>query len=96
MRHGYRRRSRSLIIEALHDKLYQGLRTMPPSSNLCEYLTVKLAAEFLGVCPSTLRNWDRSGKLEPHRHPMNGYRLYRRTELEAVLRSAARRRRDDG
>ena len=66
----------------------------PPS--LGEYLTVKLAAEFLGVSPSTLRNWDRAGKLRPHRHPMNHYRLYRRAELEAVLRSAARRGRADG
>lgn len=56
---------------------------------LGDYLTVKAAAEFLGVCPSTLRNWDRAGKLKPMRHPINGYRLYRRAELEAVLRSVA-------
>jgi DNA-binding transcriptional MerR regulator len=54
-----------------------------------KYLTVKAAAEFLGVCPSTLRNWDRAGKLKPRRHPMNRYRLYRRAELETVLRRAA-------
>jgi MerR family transcriptional regulator, copper efflux regulator len=64
--------------------------------SLDEYLTVKAAAEFLGVSPSTLRNWDRAGKLNPHRHPMNRYRLYRRTELEAVLRSAAERERGNG
>ena len=64
---------------------------MPAPSSLDEYLTVKMAAEFLGVSPSTLRNWDRAGKLKPHRHPMNHYRLYRRNELEAILRSAARR-----
>ncbi len=69
---------------------------MPARPSLDEYLTVKMAAEFLGVSPSTLRNWDRAGKLKPHRHPMNQYRLYRRAELEAVLRSAARRERDDG
>jgi excisionase family DNA binding protein len=62
--------------------------------NLGGYLTVKAAAEFLGVCPSTLRNWDRAGKLRPHRHPMNGYRLYRRDELEALLRSVSEGRRD--
>ncbi len=69
---------------------------MPPPPSLYEYLTVKMAAEFLGVCPSTLRNWDRAGKLKPHRHPMNRYRLYRRTELEAVLRSAAEPERENG
>ena len=63
---------------------------MPAPTSLEEYLTVKAAAAFLGVCPSTLPNWDRVGKLKPHRHPMNRYRLYRRAELEAVLRRAAR------
>lgn len=62
--------------------------------NLGEYLTVKGAAALLGVCPGTLRNWDRAGKLKPKRHPMNGYRLYRRDELEAVLRSVREGRRD--
>lgn len=39
-------------------------------------LTVAAAAKLLGVSVSTLRNWDRAGKLKPHRHPINGYRLY--------------------
>jgi DNA-binding transcriptional MerR regulator len=63
---------------------------MPALTSLEEYLTVKAAAAFLGVCPSTLLNWDRAGKLKPHRHPMNRYRLYRRAELEGILRRAAR------
>ena len=50
------------------------------------YLTVGEAASFLGVSTTTLRNWDRSGKLKAHRHPINGYRLYRREDLEALLR----------
>ena len=53
------------------------------------YLTVGRAAELLGVSPWTLRHWDRAGKLTPRRHPVNGYRLYRRDELEALLRAAA-------
>lgn len=67
---------------------------MRAPTSLDEYLTVKEAAEFLGVCPATLRNWDRSGKLKPKRHPMNRYRLYRRDELEAVLRSVREEGRD--
>ena len=63
---------------------------MPAPTRLEEYLTVKASAAFLGVCPFTLRNSDRAGKLKRHRHPMNRYRLYRRAELEAVLRRAAR------
>lgn len=54
-------------------------------SRLDDYLTVTAAAEFVGVSPSTLRNWDRQGKLRPERHPLNGYRLYTRRELEQLL-----------
>jgi len=50
-----------------------------------DYMTVKEAAEFLGVSSSTLRNWDRAGKLTPRRHPVNGYRLYERSQLERLL-----------
>jgi excisionase family DNA binding protein len=65
---------------------------MPPAARLADYLTVKGAAAYLGVSPSTLRNWDRAGKLKPRRHPVNRYRLYRRADLEAVLRAVTPRR----
>jgi len=55
-----------------------------------EYLTVKEAAAVLGVSASTLRNWDRAGKLSPVRHPVNGYRLYPREHLEKLLAKAVR------
>jgi len=41
-----------------------------------KYLTVKDAAKLLGVTPSTLRNWEKKGKLIPYRNPINNYRLY--------------------
>lgn len=53
--------------------------------NLGEYLTVGEAASTLGVSRSTLRNWDKAGKLKAYRHPVNGYRLYNRKELETLL-----------
>ncbi len=56
--------------------------------NFADCLTVGEAAEFLGVSPATLRNWDRSGKLKPRRHPQNGYRIYLHEDLQAVLSSA--------
>jgi hypothetical protein len=31
-------------------------------SKLDEYLTIKEAADFLGVCANTLRNWGANGK----------------------------------
>ena len=51
-----------------------------------EYLTVGEAAAFLGVSKDTLRRWDGAGKLEARRHPITGYRLYLRKELDAFLR----------
>ena len=56
------------------------------SLNLGDYLTVGEAAATLGVSRSTLRNWDKVGKLKPYRHPLNGYRLYSRNELDALLK----------
>jgi MerR family copper efflux transcriptional regulator len=61
---------------------------MPRKSDpqkLQDYLTVKEAAIFLGVSPSTLRNWDRAGKVKAVRHPVNGYRLYLQEHLRALL-----------
>ncbi|MBU0717218.1 MAG: helix-turn-helix domain-containing protein [Planctomycetes bacterium] len=51
-----------------------------------EYLTVGEAADLLGVSKNTLRRWDRAGKLEARRHPITGYRLYLRSELDAFLK----------
>jgi len=52
-----------------------------------DYLTVAKAAKLLGVSSSTLRNWDRSGKLKASRHPLNRYRIYRQNDLERVKSS---------
>lgn len=47
-----------------------------------EVLTIKAAAKVLRVSEQTLRRWDKAGKLQAKRHPINGYRLY---ALEQVL-----------
>lgn len=52
---------------------------------LADYLTIGEAARQLGVSSSTLRNWDRAHKLVAYRHPLNGYRLYKRLDLERLL-----------
>jgi excisionase family DNA binding protein len=49
-------------------------------------LRVKEAADLLGVSPNTVRAWGAAGKIPEYRHPANGYRLYRREELEHLLR----------
>jgi len=48
------------------------------------YVTIKEAAEILGVSPMTLRRWDKSGKLKVSRHRFNNYRVYNRKEIEKL------------
>jgi len=62
-----------------------------PVSRLSDYLTVKEAAEYLGVSRSTLRRWDYRGKLTAYRHPINGYRLYRIGDLRKLLSRIGRK-----
>lgn len=54
--------------------------------NISDYLTIKVAAEFLGVSEMTLRRWDAAGKLKSYRHPINNYRLYKKIDLEKILK----------
>lgn len=50
------------------------------------YLTIKAAAEFVGVSPITLRRWDKAGKLKSQRHPINNYRIYAKSFLELFVK----------
>ena len=58
---------------------------MQHSKKNSDLLTVGEAAKVLGVSAATLRNWDNAGKLTATRHPINGYRLYRREDIEALI-----------
>jgi len=51
-----------------------------------KYMKVREAAQFLGVAPNTLRAWGAAGKIREFRSPANGYRLYKREDLEKFLR----------
>ena len=57
---------------------------------LHEYMRIKQAAEHLGVCQNTLRNWEASGKIPVHRHPLNNYRLFAVSDLEKLLKTTER------
>lgn len=48
------------------------------------FVTLAEAASLLGVSRATLRNWDKAGKLNAVRHPINGYRLYAFSALKAL------------
>lgn len=54
------------------------------------YLRISGAAELLGVSRQTLRNWEEQGKLRVFRHPMNGYRLYLKRDVEKLLEKIER------
>ena len=55
-----------------------------------DYLKIRDAADLVGVSPSTLRNWERQGKLKAYRNPLNRYRLYLRQDLESLLKEINR------
>jgi excisionase family DNA binding protein len=52
---------------------------------LSEYVKVAEAAEILGVSQGTVRTWAEAGKIPMHKNPANGYRLFKRVELEDFL-----------
>lgn len=53
---------------------------------LDEFVTIKQAARFLHVSANTLRNWHRDAKIPVYRNPVSGYRLFKKTDLEELLR----------
>lgn len=57
---------------------------------LSDYLRISEAAEYLGVSPNTLRNWVNAGKIAAVRHPVNDYRLFKREDLDALLKKVAK------
>lgn len=54
------------------------------------YVGVHRAAVILGVVPNTVRAWGAAGKIPEYRHPLNNYRMYKRKDLEKVLRRLER------
>lgn len=53
---------------------------------LDDYVRIREAAEYLGVCRNTLRNWGQTGKIPEYRHPVNNYRLFKVSDLDKLLR----------
>lgn len=43
--------------------------------NLRDVITIREAADIIGLPSATLRDWDRGGKLKAARNPANRYRL---------------------
>ena len=58
-------------------------------TRLNDYVKIAEAAKILGVSQNTLRAWGESGNIPMHRNPANGYRLFRRADLEKSLTKTA-------
>jgi excisionase family DNA binding protein len=59
-------------------------------TKLTDYLHTAAAAEYLGVAQNTSRKWVARGDIPMHRNPANGYRLFKRSDLDAFLKKAAK------
>ena len=59
-------------------------------TKLNEYVKVAEAAKILGVSEGTVRSWAEAGKIPMHKNPANGYRLFRRKDLDSFLASIAK------
>lgn len=54
---------------------------MPRKPEPADLLTIQEAARLLGVSVPTMRRWDDAGKFVAKRHPINGYRMYRKPDV---------------
>lgn len=53
-------------------------------TKLKKLLSIKEAAEWLGVSPATLRSWDKKGVFKAKRQSENRYRLYDLRSLQQI------------
>jgi excisionase family DNA binding protein len=54
---------------------------------LTDYVKTAEAADILGVSQNTLRKWAAAGAIPMHRNPANGYRLFKRSDLDKFLKT---------
>ena len=57
---------------------------------LTDYVKTAEAARILGVAQNTLRKWAEAGNIPMRRNPANGYRLFKRNDLEKFLKKLER------
>jgi excisionase family DNA binding protein len=60
-------------------------------TKLTDYLHTAEGAAYLGVAQNTIRKWAARGDIPMHRNPANGYRLFKRTDLDKFLKLVERR-----
>lgn len=51
-----------------------------------DFIKIEEAAQILNVTKMTLRRWDNADKLKAYRHPINNWRLYKKQDIEKLLK----------
>jgi excisionase family DNA binding protein len=59
-------------------------------AKLSESMQTAEAADYLGVHHNTIRKWAARGDLPMQRNPVKGYRLFKRRDLDELLKKAAK------
>lgn len=54
-------------------------------TKIAEFVKIAEAAQIVGVAQNTLRKWAERGDIPMRRNPANGYRLFKRSDLEKFL-----------
>ena len=57
------------------------------SMDIKEFVNIEEASKILNVSKMTLRRWDKAGKLKAYRHPINNWRLYKKSDIENLMRN---------
>jgi excisionase family DNA binding protein len=57
---------------------------------LSDYMYTAAAADYLGVAQNTIRKWAARGDIPMHRNPVNGYRLFKKSDLDKLLKKVAK------
>jgi excisionase family DNA binding protein len=74
----------------LNSGVLSGKAGVQSMTKLSDYVKTAEAAEILGVSQNTLRAWAKAGAIPVHRNPANGYRLFKRIDLDKFLRTVER------
>ena len=57
-------------------------KSIDSMNNEVKFLTVDEFAKKIGVHPQTVRQWDKTGVLEPHHKTPSGRRLYTENQVQ--------------
>ncbi len=51
-----------------------------------KYLKINEVSKLLGISSATLRRWDKNGKFNSKRHPINNYRVYSDEQVKSLVK----------